>query len=198
MKTLFKHILVLAVLLGTCKSYANATLEVLPTFNSVKKGNSISVTDAVGEVIFSGLINYDGNISRLYDFSQLKDGIYTIEVEKSFEIEVSIVEIKNLKGIVLESYGAGNAPTYKWFINHLEKAIKSGIQIVNVTQCVGGSVILGHYETSVDLKRIKVIDGKDITTESAVAKLMYLLGVEIPNKDFKKVFEKPLRGELDF
>ncbi|MBF8148923.1 hypothetical protein ITJ86_03385 [Winogradskyella sp. F6397] len=95
MKTLFKHILVLAVLLGTCTSYANATLEVLPTFNSVKKGNSISVTDAVGEVIFSGLINYDGNISRLYDFSQLKDGIYTIEVEKSFEIEVSIVEIKN-------------------------------------------------------------------------------------------------------
>ena len=114
------------------------------------------------------------------------------------EVVKSIIGIKDLKGIVLESYGAGNAPTYKWFINLLEAAIKSGIQIVNVTQCVGGSVILGHYETSVDLKRIKVIDGKDITTESAVAKLMYLLGVEIPNKDFKKVFEKPLRGELDF
>ena len=114
------------------------------------------------------------------------------------EVVKSIIGIKDLKGIVLESYGAGNAPTYKWFINLLEAAIKSGIQIVNVTQCVGGSVILGHYETSVELKRIKVIDGKDITTESAIAKLMYLLGEKISNKEFKKVFEKPLRGELDF
>ena len=114
------------------------------------------------------------------------------------EVVKSIVEIKNLKGIVLESYGAGNAPTYKWFINHLEKAIKSGIQIVNVTQCVGGSVILGHYETSVELKRIRVIDGKNITTETAIAKLMYLLGEKISNNEFKKVFESPLRGELDF
>ena len=110
----------------------------------------------------------------------------------------SIVGIKNLKGIVLESYGAGNAPTYKWFINLLEEAIKNGIQIVNVTQCVGGSVILGHYETSVELKRIRVIDGKDITTESAIAKLMYLLGEKISNNEFKKTFEKPLRGELNF
>ncbi len=114
------------------------------------------------------------------------------------EVIKSILNIKNLKGIVLETYGSGNAPTYPWFINLLEEAIKNGIQIVNVTQCVGGSVILGHYETSVALKRIQVIDGKDITTESAVAKLMYLLGEKISNAEFKKVFEKPLRGELDF
>lgn len=114
------------------------------------------------------------------------------------EVVKSITEIKNLKGIVLETYGSGNAPTYPWFIQLLEKAVKNGIQIVNVTQCVGGSVILGHYETSVELKRIRIIDGKDITTESAIAKLMYLLGEKISNKEFKKVFEKPLRGELDF
>ena len=95
MKTLFKNILVLAVMLGTCTSYANATLEVLPTFNNVKKGNSITVTDATGAVIFSGRINFDGNISRLYDFSQLKDGIYSIEVNKDYEIEISLVEVKS-------------------------------------------------------------------------------------------------------
>ena len=95
MKTLFKNILVLAVMLGTCTSYANATLEVLPTFNSVKKGNSISVTDANGKIVFSGLINFNGNISHLYDFSQLKDGTYIIEVNKDFEIEISTVEVKN-------------------------------------------------------------------------------------------------------
>lgn len=114
------------------------------------------------------------------------------------EVVKSIISITNLKGIVLETYGSGNAPTYPWFINLLYVAIKNGIHIVNVTQCVGGSIILGHYETSVDLKRIGVIDGKDITTESAVAKLMYLLGENISKDEFKKLFETPLRGELDF
>lgn len=114
------------------------------------------------------------------------------------EVVKSITQIKGLRGIVIESYGSGNAPTYPWFINLLAQAIKSGIQIVVVTQCVGGSVILGHYETSVGLQKIGVIDGKDITTESAVAKLMYLLGENITKDAFKNVFEKPLRGELDF
>ena len=114
------------------------------------------------------------------------------------EVVKSITQINGLKGIVVASYGSGNAPTYPWFINLLSQAIKSGIQIVVVTQCVGGSVILGHYETSVGLKKIGVIDGKDITTESAVAKLMYLLGENISKNAFKNVFEKPLRGELDF
>ncbi|WP_299121007.1 hypothetical protein [uncultured Winogradskyella sp.] len=95
MKTLFKNILVLVVMSVTFNNYANATLEVLPTFNNVKKGNSITVTDATGAVIFSGRINFDGNISRLYDFSQLKDGLYSIEVNKDYVIEISAVEVKN-------------------------------------------------------------------------------------------------------
>ena len=114
------------------------------------------------------------------------------------EVVKSITQIKGLKGIVLETYGSGNAPTDTWFIDLLEQAIQNGIQIVNVTQCVGGSIILGHYETSVALKRIGVIDGKDSTTESAIAKLMYLLGVSISSTEFKAVFEQSLRGELTF
>tara|TARA_R110002049_G_scaffold112646_5_gene262270 strand:- start:19 stop:576 length:558 start_codon:yes stop_codon:yes gene_type:complete len=94
MKTLFKNILVLAVMLGTYTGYANEKLEVLPTFNNVKKGNSITVTDAKGVIIFSGRINYEGNLSRLYDFTQLKDGIYQVEVNKDYQIEISIVAVK--------------------------------------------------------------------------------------------------------
>jgi L-asparaginase len=108
----------------------------------------------------------------------------------------SILTIKNLKGIVMETYGAGNAPNNKEFIDLLSDAIIKGLFIVNVTQCVGGSVLPGHYETSSLLKNIGVIDAKDITTESAIAKLMYLLGVGVEKDKFAHYFKQSLRGEI--
>ena len=108
----------------------------------------------------------------------------------------AILEIPNLKGIVLETYGTGNATTEDWFINALAKAIKKGLHIVNVTQCTSGSVNMGQYETSSALKQIGVISGKDITTEAAITKLMFLLSQNIPSKDFQTVFETSLRGEI--
>ncbi|QNM85233.1 asparaginase [Polaribacter pectinis] len=108
----------------------------------------------------------------------------------------SILNIKNLKGVVIETYGSGNAPNENWFLDLLKEATLKGIKIVNVTQCAGGSVILGHYDTSVSLKEIGVISGGDITTESAIAKLMYLLSENLSNEAFKSFFETPLRGEI--
>ena len=127
----------------------------------------------------------DNNVAIL----KLFPGI-TVSVVKSF------INIPNLKGIVLETYGSGNAPTEKWFLSLLEEAVKKGVYIVNVTQCAGGSVILGHYETSSDLKRIGIVDGKDITTETAIAKMMYLLGEKLSKEQFKYYFETSLRGEI--
>ena len=108
----------------------------------------------------------------------------------------SILETSGLKALIMETYGAGNAPTEPWLIAILKNAIKKGVHIVNVTQCSGGSVIMGQYETSEHLKKIQVIDGKDITTEAALAKLMYLLGRKVAAKTFKTIFETSLRGEM--
>ena len=111
-------------------------------------------------------------------------------------VVAAILNIKNLKGVVLETYGAGNAPNKPWFLDLIRKAIQDKIKIVNVTQCSGGSVILGHYDTSVGLKSIGVISGIDMTTESAIAKLMYLLSEDLTDKSFKNYFQKSLRGEI--
>jgi L-asparaginase len=106
------------------------------------------------------------------------------------------LNFKGLKGVILETYGAGNAPTDDWFIDALSQAIEKGIIIYNVTQCKGGAVDMGKYETSVMLSKIGVIGGSDITTESAIAKMMYLLGEGYSGDELKRLLQLPLRGEL--
>lgn len=107
-----------------------------------------------------------------------------------------IFNISGLKAVVLETYGSGNAPTEGWFLKSLEAAIEKGIHIVNVTQCSGGSVILGKYEASEYLRKIGVINGKDITTEAAIVKLMILLKKNISSNLFKIKFEENISGEI--
>jgi hypothetical protein len=103
MKSVFKKIVIVVLMLGTLTGYANDNKKINSTFTYLKKGNHISVYDASGDVIYSGQINNDGSLTTLYDFSQLKNGKYIVEVSKDFEIEINTVEVINNKVAILNT-----------------------------------------------------------------------------------------------
>ena len=108
----------------------------------------------------------------------------------------AIINTKDLKGLIIETFGSGNAPTYRWFIDDLKSFISRGGIIFNVTQCHGGSVEMGLYETSREMLALGVVSGKDITSEASVTKLMHLLGVCKSKEEVVKCLGKSMAGEI--
>ncbi len=115
-------------------------------------------------------------------------------------IPASVIEatlnIPGLKGVVLETFGSGNAPTYPWFLALLKDAVDKGVVIVNITQCTAGSVEMHRYDTGNKLLNCGVVSGYDSTTESAVAKLMFLFGHNFTAKEVKEYLDCSLIGEI--
>ncbi len=108
----------------------------------------------------------------------------------------AVLNTPGLRGLVLETFGSGNAPTSKWFLDALQKAIDRGVIIINVTQCLAGSVEMWRYETGVHMLDMGLVSGYDITTEAALTKLMYLLGNYDDVAEIKNLLNKSLKGEI--
>ncbi len=108
----------------------------------------------------------------------------------------TILGIEGLKAVVLETYGSGNAPRKEWFIRRLCQASERGIVIVNVTQCSAGMVEMERYETGYQLLQAGVVSGYDSTTESAVTKLMFLLGHGYTPDEVRDRMNRSIAGEI--
>ncbi|WP_242434553.1 asparaginase [Hymenobacter amundsenii] len=106
------------------------------------------------------------------------------------------LEVADLRGCVLETYGSGNAPTAPWFLGCLREATNRGVLLLNVSQCEEGRVLQGRYETSAYLSDIGIVGGDDITVEAAITKLMFVLGLSDNPAQARRLLAQDLRGEI--
>lgn len=107
-----------------------------------------------------------------------------------------VLSVKELRGIVMRSFGSGNAPRQPWLLRLLKEAAARGVIVVNISQCVAGSVVMGRYDTGYQLQSTGVISGYDATVEATVTKMMCLLARYTDVNTVRKLMNSNLAGEV--
>ncbi|MCU0370622.1 MAG: type I asparaginase [Bacteroidales bacterium] len=167
-------------------------------FEAFRSGNYPPLAEVGIHIKFNHNALLRPNFKTLKAHTQLDNNICILKLfpgisPSSVEAQLGII---GLKAVILETYGSGNAMTDAWFLKLIRQAIEKGIIVLNVTQCKAGSVEIGKYQTSQELGMMGVISGYDITTESAIAKLMYLFGTGLAKDEVEKLMQVSLRGEI--
>jgi len=168
-------------------------------FNAFVSGNLPLLADVGVYIKYNRNIILKPKFKKLKVHKQMDTAVAVLKLFPGINAEFvdSFLSISGLKAIVLESFGSGNAPSERWFLKSLKTAVDNGLIVLNVTQCMAGAVEHGKYETSIKLEEMGVISGRDITTEAALAKLMYLFGEGYEHAVIKKLIATSLRGEMN-
>ncbi len=136
---------------------------------------------------------------QLKIFTKLDTSVAVLKIFPGMNREYvdSVLNMEGLRGLILETFGSGNAPASEWFLNAIEEcAIKRDVVVFNVSQCKCGSVDMNAYSNGIILKNAGVISGNDITFESALSKLFFLLGQYSDNREVRIKMAENLRGEI--
>lgn len=167
-------------------------------FEAFYSGNYPSLAKVGINIIYKQHLLRPLSNKTLKVYNKMCDNVIIVKVHPALRQEYleAFLAVEGLKGVVLETYGSGNAPTSPWFINAIKKAIDKGVIVLNVTQCKAGSVVMGHYEASMELLNIGVVSGGDITTEAALAKLMFVLANYNSQEERIRMLNSDMRGEI--
>lgn len=168
-------------------------------FNAFQSANYPYLAKAGVDLVFNReFIMYPEKNDALLVHREFSDQLTIIKLFPGINRKYmdSIFAIDNLRAVILETYGAGNAPSEEWFTKRIRRAVDKGIIILDVTQCSRGSVELGRYQTSRTLLEAGAVSGYDITTEAATTKLMILLAQDLSDSEIKMLLNKSLKGEI--
>jgi L-asparaginase len=147
-----------------------------------------------------------------YNYSYIRErGRQALHLSNRFDTHVGVLKVfpgmtrsfvehllsdKELKGLIIEGFGAGNVPTHEWFFELLKQRVSEGMLIVVLTQCHGGGVELGKYSTSAGLLDAGCIDGKNLTFEACLTKMMLILGHGLDHEEAREQIITDWSGEL--
>lgn len=176
-----------------------ATKRSADNFNAFKSNNYPELAKVgLGINFFREALMRHAGVGELNPQYKLDTSILVVDLFPGLSKAVleHLLRTPGIKGIVLRTYGAGNAPTTPWFIDMIRNTIERGVVVLNVTQCVNGGVHTNRYVSGDILAATGVLSGFDITLEAAITKMMFLFGLGLDANQVKYYLERPLAGEM--